>query len=79
MSLGQYGIGAIGTILSWFLMAKFGRRALYLWGQIAMAAVLLIVGFLGIAPASASGAQWGIGAMILLYTFLYDMTVGPVW
>jgi len=34
---------------------------------------------LGIAPESNSGAQWGIGAMILVYTFVYDMTVGPVW
>jgi SP family general alpha glucoside:H+ symporter-like MFS transporter len=37
------------------------------------------VGVLGIAPESNSGAQWGIGAMILVYTFVYDMTVGPVW
>ena len=79
MSLGQYGLGAVGTILSWFLMIKFGRRTLYLWGQIAMACILMIVGFLGIAPKSAEGAQWGIGAMILIYTFIYDMTVGPVW
>ncbi|KAH0152121.1 sugar porter family MFS transporter, partial [Aureobasidium melanogenum] len=39
---------------------------------------LLIVGFLGIAPRSMEGAQWAIGAMILSYTFVYDMTVGPV-
>jgi SP family general alpha glucoside:H+ symporter-like MFS transporter len=79
MSLGQYGLGAVGTILSWFLMMKFGRRTLYLYGQIAMAFILLVVGFLGIAPASAHNTQWGIGAMILIYTFVYDMTVGPVW
>ncbi|KAI4854782.1 sugar porter family MFS transporter, partial [Aureobasidium sp. EXF-8846] len=78
MSLGQYGLGAVGTILSWFLMMKFGRRTLYLWGQIAMVLILLVVGFLGIAPASAQNTQWGIGAMILIYTFVYDMTVGPV-
>ncbi|KAH0277784.1 sugar porter family MFS transporter, partial [Aureobasidium melanogenum] len=78
MSLGQYGLGAVGTLLSWVLMMKFGRRTLYLWGQIAMASILLIVGFLGIAPRSMEGAQWGIGAMILIYTFVYDMTVGPV-
>ncbi|THW39571.1 sugar porter family MFS transporter [Aureobasidium pullulans] len=78
MSLGQYGLGAVGTILSWLLMLKFGRRTLYLWGQIAMAFILMVVGFLGIAPASAAGAHWGIGALILIYTFIYDMTVGPV-
>ncbi|KAG9511479.1 hypothetical protein KCV07_g10142, partial [Aureobasidium melanogenum] len=57
---------------------KFGRLALYLWGQIAMASILLIVRFLGIARRSMEGAQWAIGAMILSYTFVYDMTVGPV-
>lgn len=79
LSLGQYALGAVGTILSWFLMMKFGRRSLYIWGQIAMVVLLIIVGCLGVAPASNAGAQWGIGAMILVYTFVYDMTVGPVW
>ncbi|KAJ8609012.1 hypothetical protein MRB53_039371 [Persea americana] len=36
LSLGQYALGAVGTILSWFLMTWFGRRSLYFWGQIAM-------------------------------------------
>ncbi|CAD0113351.1 unnamed protein product [Aureobasidium uvarum] len=74
MSLGQYGLGAVGTLLSWVLMTKFGRRTLYLWGQIAMVAILLIVGFLGVAPKNAEGPSWAIGAMILIYTFVYDMT-----
>ncbi|KAG9563137.1 sugar porter family MFS transporter, partial [Aureobasidium melanogenum] len=43
MSLGQYCLGAVDTLLSWVLMMEFGRRALYLWGQIAMASILLIV------------------------------------
>lgn len=79
LSLGQYGLGAVGTILSWFLMIKCGRRTLYLWGQIAMVVILVIVGALGTAKATDNAAQWGIGAMILIYTFVYDMTVGPVW
>lgn len=76
LSLGQYALGAVGTLLSWFLMGWFGRRTLYIWGQIIMALILMIVGFLGIAHGQ--GAQWGIGAMILIYTFVYDATVGPV-
>ena len=78
LSLGQYALGAVGTLLSWILMGKYGRRTLYIAGQTAMVLLLLIVGFLGIAPAGNTGAQWGIGAMILVYTFVYDMTVGPV-
>ncbi|KAL1307008.1 hypothetical protein AAFC00_005637 [Neodothiora populina] len=78
MSLGQYALGAVGTISSWFLMTKFGRRTLYLYGQIIMAILLLIVGFCAIAPRDNVGAQWAIGSMLLAYTFTYDATVGPV-
>jgi MFS transporter, SP family, general alpha glucoside:H+ symporter len=78
LSLAQYAIGALGTILSWFLMGYFGRRTLYFYGQLVMAAVLIVTGLLAIAPSSNTGVQWGIGSMIMLYTFLYDATVGPV-
>lgn len=33
MSLGQYALGLIGVVVSWFLMPHFGRRTLYVWGQ----------------------------------------------
>jgi len=78
LSLGQYGLGTVGALISWFLMLKFGRRTLYLWGQIAMVILLLIVGCLAIVPKSNTGAQWGIGATIIVYTFTYEATVGPV-
>ncbi|KAI6913014.1 sugar porter family MFS transporter [Hortaea werneckii] len=76
MSLGLYALGAVGTLGSWFLMGWFGRRTLYLWGQILMSLVLVIIGFMGIA--STPGAQWAVAAMMLLFTFIYDATVGPV-
>lgn len=78
LSLGQYALGAVGTMSSWFLMAKFGRRTLYLSGQAIMFTLLLITGLLGIIPAGNTGAQWAIGSMLLAYTFAYDATVGPV-
>lgn len=78
LSLGQYALGAVGTMLSWFLMSKFGRRPLYLWGQAIMCLMLMVIGFLAIAPRSNAGAQWGVGSMIILYTFTYDATIGPV-
>ncbi|KAK6438652.1 hypothetical protein LTR95_005146 [Oleoguttula sp. CCFEE 5521] len=78
MTLGVYGLGAVGTISSWFLMMKVGRRNIYLYGQVCMVCILLIIGFLGIIPRSATGAQWAIGALLIIYTFVYDFTVGPV-
>nr|POE52195.1 alpha-glucosides permease mph2 [Quercus suber] len=78
LTLGQYALAIVGTVMSWFLMIKFGRRTLYLWGQIGMAGTLLTVGFLGIVPIETNAVQWGIGGLILGYTFIYDMTIGPV-
>jgi MFS transporter, SP family, general alpha glucoside:H+ symporter len=75
MSMAQFALGAIGTISSWVLMGWFGRRTLYLTGQLAMTALLLVIGFLGITSRDNTGAQWAIGSMLLLYTFTYDATV----
>ena len=77
IGIGQSAMGAIGTITSWFLMPHVGRRTLYLYGQYAMLAILIIIGCLSI-PATSSGLGYGSGALILVYTFIYDFTVGPV-
>jgi len=77
LGLGQYAIGAIGTIGSWFLMAHAGRRTLYLSGLMILFTLLMIIGFLGIAHES-SGISWAVGSMILIYTFVFDFTIGPV-
>jgi len=40
--------------------------------------VLFVIGFLGIGPTSNTGLGYAIGSMLLIYTFVYDFTVGPV-
>jgi SP family general alpha glucoside:H+ symporter-like MFS transporter len=77
MNIGQYVMGAIGTGLSWFLMTYVGRRKIYFYGLLAMLCLLLIVGGLG-TMAQNDGASWAIGSILLVYTFIYDFTVGPV-
>ncbi|KAK9242448.1 general substrate transporter [Lipomyces tetrasporus] len=78
MSLIQYALGAIGTISSWFLVSHFGRRTLYMSGQAALTVLLVIAGALGCIPNSGSGVHWAIGSMLLVFTFCFDATVGPV-
>lgn len=78
MTLAQFCLGGVGTVFSWFLMGWCGRRTLYLGGQFIMAALLAIIGFLGLIDRNNSSAQWAIGSMLLVYTFIYDCTVGPV-
>ena len=76
LTLGVYALGAAGTMLSWFLLGWFGRRSLYLWGQIVMCAVLLAIGFADFANTSAS--LWAIATLVMVCTFVYDATIGPV-
>ena len=78
MFMALYGIAAIGTLLSWWVMTCVGRRRTYLVGLATMCVVLFIVGMLGIAPKSNKSVSWAVGSMILVFAFVYDSTVGPV-
>jgi SP family general alpha glucoside:H+ symporter-like MFS transporter len=77
MTIGQFALGAVGTVASWFLMTKVGRRTIYVWGLFALTIILLIIGFLGV-PHQKPGLSWAAGSLLLIYTFVYDFTVGPV-
>lgn len=78
MSLGQYAIGAVGTVASWFLMKALGRRTLYLGGQGLMVVILTVIGCVSFAGRDNAAAQWTIGSLLLVYTLTYNCTVGPV-
>ncbi|KAK3318750.1 hypothetical protein B0H66DRAFT_248992 [Apodospora peruviana] len=76
LSMGQYALGIVGTAGSWFLMAKVGRRRIHFSGLCTQALILVIVGSLSFGPNP--GSVWAIGALLILFTFVYDFTVGPV-
>lgn len=78
MSLGQYGLGFFGTVLSWVLMTYFGRRTLYIGGLAILNILLFVIGFISLAGEGNTAASWATGSMLLVYTFFYDSTVGPV-
>ncbi|KAL1635259.1 hypothetical protein SLS58_010335 [Diplodia intermedia] len=78
MSMAQYALGAVGTVSSWALMGWCGRRTLYLAGQAGMFVLLAAIGCLGVVSRTNAAAQWAVGSCLLVYTFVYDATVGPV-
>jgi SP family general alpha glucoside:H+ symporter-like MFS transporter len=79
MGMGQYALGAVGTMASWWLMNVVGRRTLYCWGLAILTVILIVVGGLGVPTLVENGPLgWGVGACILIYTFVYDLTIGPV-
>lgn len=57
-------------------MSRIGRRTLYVNGLAALCLLLLLIGLVSISTSKA--ASWGIGSLLLIYTFTYDITVGPV-
>ncbi|KAK6199587.1 maltose permease [Scheffersomyces amazonensis] len=75
-SIIQYIFGIVGTVGSWFLSRRVGRFQMYFTGLVFQSIILLIVGGLGIS--SSKSAKWGIGSLLLIYTFIYDLTVGPI-
>lgn len=76
LSMGQYALGMVGTAGSWFLMHKLGRRTIHFSGLCAQFTLLLVVGCVSFSGANA--AVWAIAAMLIIFTFVYDFTVGPV-
>ncbi|KAL3479682.1 putative MFS maltose permease [Aspergillus californicus] len=75
--LGLSGLGWVATVCSWFVMQWVGRRTLYVCGLATMLAVLLIVGFMGI-PQVSAGISYSSAALMLIFVFAYDISVGPV-
>lgn len=79
MSVGGLGIAAVGTIISWFLMAHIGRRTLYLWGLGLLGLILMLVGFINVgAGDSSEGGNYAQASMMIIWLFVYYMTVGPI-
>ncbi|KAH8695585.1 hypothetical protein BGW36DRAFT_398784 [Talaromyces proteolyticus] len=76
MSMALYAVAILGVFISWFFMANFGRRTLYLGGLAAMFLLLLIIGFVAVGNPASGG--WAIGSLLLAYTLFYDITVGTV-
>lgn len=76
LSMGQYALGMVGTAGSWLLMGRVGRRTIHFSGLCCQFVLLIIVGCLSFSKDNNS--IWAIAAMLIIFTFVYDFTVGPV-
>ena len=72
----QYVLGIVGCIQSWFLAKNAGRFTIYFSGLCTQFVILVIVGALGCS--SDKNASWGIGSMLLVFTLVYNSSVGPL-
>lgn len=75
---------------SWVLMSYFGRRTLYIAGLVALMFILIGIGGCGFAPPNATitqtkrqdatirvntGAAWGAGSLLLVFTLVYGKSI----
>lgn len=78
MSLGATAISVVGTIISWYLMNRFGRRTIYITGMGIISAILLIIALVSFSPSSNVNAVWAQSALTVVSTFVYALSIGPV-
>lgn len=77
LNLGGTGIAFCGTIASWFLMRRFGRRSLYLSGMSGMSIWLFIIGGLALDNKNPT-VKWVQSALCIVWLLTFSLTVGPV-
>ncbi|KIY00561.1 uncharacterized protein Z520_03224 [Fonsecaea multimorphosa CBS 102226] len=77
LAVGMYGGAICAGILAWVGMRKIGRRTLYLGGLVGSLIILIVTGIVGTFKETDS-TSWALGSLIIVLTFVYDFTVGPV-
>lgn len=71
-------MGFVATILSWFLIVRIGRRRIYLVGLASLVVLMLLIGILDCIPNRPSGVEWAESALMIVWNFAYDLSVGPI-
>ncbi|KZL63266.1 mfs sugar transporter [Colletotrichum incanum] len=76
LSLGAKGMAFIGTMLSWWLISYWGRRAIYVTGIGALTIILFIIGILDVS--AGDKGLWPSGGLCVFWLFIYSLTIGPI-
>tara|TARA_R110002060_G_scaffold29526_3_gene39923 strand:+ start:3618 stop:5231 length:1614 start_codon:yes stop_codon:yes gene_type:complete len=77
MTLGTFSLAWFGTVSSWFVSARCGRRAMYLTGLSILAPIMWAVGLSDFAP-STSALRWAQSSLLLVWFATYGVSLGPV-
>lgn len=77
LNLGGTAIAFIGTILSWFLMNRLGRRTIYLAGMSFIVIYLFIIGCLTTVHHN-NGVGWAQSSLTIIWLFTFSLSLGPI-
>jgi sugar porter (SP) family MFS transporter len=75
--VGVLAVGFVGSVLSWLLIARWGRRQIFNYGLVLLTFLVFMVAILDVVPRSTS-VVWAQSSMMLIYNFFYDLTIGPL-
>ncbi|KAJ9647925.1 hypothetical protein H2199_001701 [Coniosporium tulheliwenetii] len=74
LQIAQQVISLVGNVMSWYLVDRVGRRSLTFYGLAILTVMLWLTG--GLAVAATPGAIKGTVALILIYCWWYNVTIG---
>jgi SP family general alpha glucoside:H+ symporter-like MFS transporter len=79
-SLGSTAIGFTFTCLSAASLNWLGRRTIFNWGLYIATVILLLVGFLDIAPdyETNDNIRWAQASLILIWSAVWQASIGPI-
>ncbi|QGI81275.1 hypothetical protein CEK25_008004 [Fusarium fujikuroi] len=80
MTIVNYSLALVGGLVSWPLLTLFGRRSIYVWSLFLMLVLMILIGGIGIPQAHSSdhSYSWAIAALLIVSSFLYNATMGPL-
>lgn len=78
IGVGGIGVAFIGTVLSWGLIYRFGRRTIWIAGFTGIVMILWTIGFLAITPNQTLALSYAQSFMSVVWLGLYSLTVGPI-
>lgn len=76
ISVGQQALSILGCIASWFILDRFGRRHVMLYGMISLFVLNVITAGLGCS--NKESYLTGASAFMTMYNFFYNSSIGPL-
>lgn len=76
LGVGTTACGVVGTIISWTIVNRLGRRMIFNWGMAILSTINLLIGILDVVPTS--GASWTQAALTVVWAFFYQVSIGAV-
>ncbi|KAK7226771.1 hypothetical protein V2G26_014774 [Clonostachys chloroleuca] len=73
----QQVVSMVGSVMSWYMVDRVGRRNLTFWGLLSLTVILLAMGGCATATTNPRAIEATV-AFILLYCWMYNISIGAV-